>query len=177
MAFQWPPTPDQVGAGAAGDRQVMSEILALGYPKVVAFYRGLGLAFHEAQDLAADVALSVVEGISRIRQPAAFEAWFWSVARNHFKAHLRKRRRTAIEPISPESMRPEEHLITSSEHGQMASAFAMLGPKDRQLLWLREVEGLSHQAIADVLQQTAGATRVAIHRARQRLADLYQELE
>ncbi len=177
MASQWPPTPQQVGEGAAGDRQVMSDILTLGYPKVVAFYRGLGLAYHEAQDLAGDVAVSVVEGLSRIRQPAAFEAWFWSVARNHFKAFLRRRRRVAFEPVTPESMRPDEVLMTAGEHGQIAAAFGLLSPKDRQLLWLREVEELSHDQIADITQQTAGATRVAIHRARQRLSDLYQQLE
>ncbi len=52
-----------------------------------------------------------------------------------------------------------------------------LSDRDRQLLWLREVEGLSYDEIGGRLRATAGTVRVACHRARKRLEEAYRALE
>jgi RNA polymerase sigma factor (sigma-70 family) len=50
---------------------------------------------------------------------------------------------------------------------------SQLSTRDRQLLWLREVEGLSYDDIGSRLGATVGTVRVACHRARQRLEEVY----
>ena len=49
----------------------------------------------------------------------------------------------------------------------------MITMKDRELLWLREVEGLSYEEIGGRLSAAAGTVRVACHRARKRLERAY----
>ncbi|MGQ0848385.1 MAG: RNA polymerase sigma factor [Actinomycetota bacterium] len=174
---RWPPVASRVAAAVSGDPEALTEILATGYPRVVAFYLGAGLDSHAADELAAETAEAVVAGIRRLRAPQAFEAWFWSVARNKLRTLFRKRRNT--EPIeamiSPPS--PEELSIEREEHRRIIAALNRLSTKDRVLLWLREVEGLDYQEIGGRMGFTAGTVRVAVHRARRRLEAIYLEEE
>ena len=73
--------------------------------------------------------------------------------------------------ISPAT--PEEISMEGDEHRRIRVALSGLTPKDRELLWLREVEGLEYEDIATRLGATAGTVRVACHRARRRLEALY----
>lgn len=52
----------------------------------------------------------------------------------------------------------------------MARAFAELGERERQLLWLAHVEGYSHDEIAAALGIKTKSVRVLLFRARQKLA-------
>nr|WP_161937408.1 sigma-70 family RNA polymerase sigma factor [Leucobacter sp. G161] len=60
-----------------------------------------------------------------------------------------------------------------SERDQIANAFSSLTEDTRQVLWLVEVEGLATEEAAVHLNMTPGALRVALHRARKRLATSY----
>ena len=85
------------------------------------------------------------------------------------------RRRRAARPtdamVSPST--PEEISMEGDEHRRIRIALVSLSPKDRELLWLREVEGLGYEDIARRLGVAAGAVRVACHRARRRLEAIY----
>ena len=140
---------------------------------MIAFYLGVGLGRHEADELSAETCEAVVSRIDRLRAPEAFEAWFWSIARNRLRTLFRRRR--AAKPtdamISPST--PEEISIEGDEHRRIRIALISLSTKDRELLWLREVEGLEYEDIAHRLGATAGTVRVACHRARRRLEAIY----
>ncbi|KIP51653.1 RNA polymerase sigma factor [Leucobacter komagatae] len=60
-----------------------------------------------------------------------------------------------------------------SERDQIRRAFASLPADTRQLLWLVDVEGLTAEQAATHFDTTAGALRVALHRARKRLGTSY----
>ena len=157
----------------AADDRSLSQILRGGFPRLIAFYVGVGLSRHEAEELSAETCEAVVSRIDRLRAPEAFEAWFWSIARNRLRTLFRRRR--AAKPtdamISPAT--PEEISMEGDEHRRIRVALNGLSPKDRELLWLREVEGLEYEDIANRLGATAGTVRVACHRARRRLEALY----
>lgn len=140
---------------------------------MVGFFSGIGLNRHDAEELAAESALMVVTSIARLRSAQAFEAWFWAIARNRLRTLFRKRRtpRPVDAEISPET--PEEAAITKDEHLRIRKAMELLTPRDRELLWLREVEGLSYEDIGGRLGAAVGTVRVACHRARQRLEEAY----
>ena len=53
--------------------------------------------------------------------------------------------------------------------GQMARLMSTLPPKQREILVLRVVVGLSAEETADAVNSTPGAVRVAQHRALNRL--------
>ncbi len=155
----------------------MSTILVAGLPRLVAFYRGMGLSLADAEDVASDACEGVVRGLRRLRQPDAFEGWFWTIARNRFRTALRRKGRVERELDPPAVADPGERVIEFGEHEVIRLALAELSDRDRAILWLREVEGLSHSDIAGRLGLATGAVRVAALRARRRLEESYRRID
>lgn len=171
----WPPDPDTVERCRSGDREALTRVLRAGFPRLVAFFVGAGVPHGDADDLAADTCEGLVKNIKRLRHIGAFEAWFWAIARAKLRTWIRKRRRPGrFEPVIAPGSTPGEAVVESEEHADIRAALDMLTPKDRELLWLREVEGLSYEEIGGRLQATVGTVRVACHRARKRLEAAYE---
>jgi RNA polymerase sigma-70 factor (ECF subfamily) len=172
---RWPPTRETVEAAVAGDDAALGAILALGFPKLVAFYRGMGLRHADAEDVASEACEGVVRNLPRLRDPASFEAWFWTIGRNRFRTRLRKKGRIERELDPGAVSDPSDAAIASEEHAFIREALAQLSDRDRSILWLREVEQLSHDEISGRLGIATGAVRVAALRARRRLEEFYRE--
>ena len=174
----WPPSSQDVAAAQNGDHGQLTVIMASGIPKLVGFYRGLGLGFHDAEDLALDTCEAMVRSLPKLRDPARFEPWFWKVARSKFYDHLRRKQRHEP-PTQREEMYddPSDVLVTASEHVSVREAFLSLKMKDREFLWMRDVVGLSYADIAGRLFMREGAIRIAVMRARQRLEQALGEVE
>lgn len=173
---EWPPGPETIEACRDGDREALTAVVKAGFPRLVAFFIGAGVPFADADDLAADAAEGLVKNISKLRHVTAFEAWFWAIARAKLRSWIRRRRRPGrYEPVLAPGVTPLEAAVESEEHATIREALESLSPKDRQLLWLREVEGLSYEEIGGRLSAASGAVRVACHRARKRLETAFQE--
>lgn len=175
----WPPTFQDVAAAQNGDPARLAAIMASGIPKLFAFYRGLGLKGHDAEDLAADTCEAMVRSIPNLRDPARFEPWFWTVARSKFYDHLRRNHRPDDRPTERDEMYddPSDVAVISDEHESVRTAFQSLKTRDRELLWMRDVIGLAYGDIAGRLQMREGAIRIAVMRARQRLEAALTEVE
>ena len=52
------------------------------------------------------------------------------------------------------------------------SALAMLGPEDRTVVWLHDVEGYNHREIAELFGKTESFSKTRLSRARATLRDL-----
>jgi RNA polymerase sigma factor (sigma-70 family) len=175
---QWPPQIDVVERARDGDRNSIAALFSAGYPRLIGFFRVAGAPPPDAEDLATATIEAMVKNLPRLRAPVAFEAWFWSIARAQLRTWIRKRRRPRAEPpISPEPSHPDERAEESEEHSLVVEALGALSPRDRELLWLREVEELSYEEIGGRLRSSVGTVRVACHRARKRLEEAYQRLE
>jgi RNA polymerase sigma-70 factor (ECF subfamily) len=175
----WPPTFQDVAAAQNGDPTRLTAIMASGIPKLYAFYRGLGLRVHDAEDLAADTCEAMVRSISGLRDPARFEPWFWRVARSKFYDHLRRNHRPSDRPTERDEMYddPSDAAVMADEHEAVRAAFLSLKERDRELLWMRDVVGLDYGDIAGRFQLREGAVRIAVMRARQRLEEALAETE
>ncbi|MDH3308465.1 MAG: sigma-70 family RNA polymerase sigma factor [Acidimicrobiia bacterium] len=174
----WPPDRSSVEAARFGDRAALADILTAGHPRLVAFFRGAGPPWADADDLAAHTCEAVVKSIDKLRNPAAFEGWFWQIARLSLRGWIRKNRRPRrLPPGSVAPREPDEAFFEAEEHDLIRAALAMMSTKERELLWLREVEGLSYEEIGGRLGAATGTVRVACHRARKRLEVVYLDLE
>lgn len=172
----WPPSLADVEAAISGDTRAVGSILTIGYPKLVAFYRGMGIRWADAEELASEALEGMVRNLPRLREPAAFEGWFWTVARNRMRSRFRRSGRTERELEYAPVDDPADLAARVDEHSAIRRALAELPARDREILWLREVEGLSHEEIGGRLSMATGATRVAALRARRRLEEAYARL-
>jgi len=165
-----------VAEARAGDPDATGRLATAVFRRLLAFYRYSGLSIDEAEDLAADAMETVVSRLGELRKPNSFEAWVWAIGRTKLRGFLRKERRPpAHEPMTPAADGPADRLIAQEEHAAIRSALTSLSPRDKELLWLREVEELSFREIASRVGASSGTVRVACMRARRRLQRAYEE--
>lgn len=174
----WPPPREDVEAARHGDMEAMGRVLGAGHPRLVAFYHGVGMPPDLVGEIVADSLEGMVRNFPKLRDPLAFESWFWSIARNRMRTSIR-RYRSSRNPrdafVSPST--PEEKMMVRLEHDLIRAALDLLPIRDKELLWLREVEGLEYHEIGTRLGATVGTVRVACHRARKRLEEAFMRLE
>jgi RNA polymerase sigma-70 factor (ECF subfamily) len=140
----------------------------------------------EAEDVTQDVLIQMWRGGGRIA-PERLETWLLRVTRNASYDRLRHRRSAAkvfaADPadeatgtVAADGPSPE-HVAGGSEVGQRVyTALTELREPVKSIVILREIQGLSYQAIADVLELPVSTVRVSLYRGRRRLRELLKEV-
>lgn len=99
--------------------------------------------------------------------------YLFRIATNLLRDHHRRRKPEAREfPELPDDGDSGDRAALKSD---MAGALRDLKPRDRQMLWLAYVEGLSHREIGEALGLKPDSLRPMLFRARQRLARVLRE--
>ncbi len=140
--------------------EALGALCASFYPKVLRYmnYR-VGPRF--AEDLAAEVFLKVVRGISG--QTGSFVAWLYRIASNVVADHARSR---AVRRECPIGDALAERLTGGAdparEVGQaldIRNAMSELTDEQREMVTLKFIEGLSNAEIAEITGRTSDAIR------------------
>ncbi|MBC2588454.1 sigma-70 family RNA polymerase sigma factor [Rhodococcus aetherivorans] len=169
-----------VAAAAQGDRTALAQVLRTIRPLVVRYCRArVGSAERgqlSADDVAQEVCLAVMTALPRYQdQGRPFMAFVYGIAAHKVADAHRSAARNRADPVAevPESMSlddsPEEQALNSETSRQMKKLLGTLPEKQREILILRLVMGLSAEETAAAVGSTAGAIRVAQHRAIARL--------
>lgn len=124
----------------------------------------------EAEDVVQETLLRAYLGLGTLRDRERFGSWLGSIAVN--LARMRRRR------PRPETLPLFELAAPAADEAEtrVGDALAALPPAMRDLLLMHYVEGVSCAEIADRLGCSAGAVRVRLHRARERLRQLLPTL-
>ena len=145
-------------AAAKGDLEAFNE-LVLRY-QVLAWgmaYRFLGDAM-EAEDVAQESFLKILEAAPRYRPTASFRTYFYRTLSHLCIDRTRKRQPTSIDHI-PEvmdpSLSPAESLIEKERQDQIHLALDALPPNQKATMILRHYEGLSYSEIGQILGRYA----------------------
>lgn len=169
-----------VVAAAQGDRAALSRVLETVRPLVVRYCRArVGSAERgqlSADDVAQEVCLAVMTALPRYQdQGRPFMAFVYGIAAHKVADAHRSAARNRAEPVAdvPEVMSldgsPEDFALNSESSREMKKLLQVLPEKQREILILRLVMGLSAEETAAAVGSTAGAIRVAQHRAIARL--------
>lgn len=173
-----------VTAATQGDRSALSDVLESVRPMVVRYCRARvgGGERHSlsADDVAQEVCMAVMTALPRYQdQGRPFMAFVYGIAAHKVADAHRAAGRNKSEPVEelPEQMAtgggPEQRAIDSDAGRRMNALLTKLPEKQREVLVLRVVVGLSAEETAAAIGSTAGAVRVAQHRA---LAKLKKEI-
>ena len=141
----------------------------------------------DAQEVVQDAFLTVVRKIHTFEGRAALSSWLYRVAANAALIKRRARREDREVPLEPElpaflpdghragnprvlatdwSQTPEASVQNQQTREILQRAIDRLPDRYRTVLILREVEGLSNEAIAAAIGDTVGAVKSRLHRAR-----------
>jgi RNA polymerase sigma-70 factor (ECF subfamily) len=169
-----------VGAAVDGERQAVEGVLRRIRPLVVRYCRarvgGQEKTFASADDVAQEVCLAVLTALPSYRdQGRPFLAFVYGIAAHKVADAHRSSARNHSDPVSevPDSPDqadgPEAQVMQVELAGRMAKLLDMLPEKQREIIRLRVVVGLSAEETAEAVGSTPGAVRVAQHRALSRL--------
>lgn len=190
-----PREAELVAEASGGSREAFEELVRRHQDRVY----GLALRMlgdpAEAEDAAQEVFLRAYRAIRDFRGESALYTWLFKVTLNACRSRLRRlaRRRAREVPIHaaaggeeeadpPEALAasglpgPEESAQSSETARRVREAMGRLAPEHREVVLLREIEGLSYEEVAGAVGASLAAVKSRIHRARCELARLLEDL-
>ena len=173
-----------VHSAQKGDTSAFGQLVEAHQSKIYTLcYRMTGNA-EDAADITHEVFLSAWRSLSRFQVQSSFGTWIYRLSTNASIDFLRREKRRQVLSMTMEedseerqAQVPDERysphrLLEQKEARQaVANALAALSPEHRQVLVLREMEGLSYQEIGRLLDLEEGTVKSRIARARLALRD------
>lgn len=137
----------------------------------------------DAADMTQETFIKAYNSLSSFRGDSKFSVWLYRIATNVCLDFLRSRSRKptvslSVEDddgeetqmdIADESQSPEQLLERGLTRDAVRRGLKSLSPEYRQILLLREIQGLSYEEIAEALVLEVGTVKSRIFRARKRL--------
>ena len=175
-----------VNEAKAGDYAAFEELVNRYERK---FYRlGLNITGNQedAEDVLQESFLKAFEHLPDFREDSRFYTWIVRIAVNQALMKLRKRRTSREVPMGESEgedgevivhefadwkPNPEQRFAQAELEGILQGAVNDLPPGFRTVFYLRDVEGLSTEETAEMLNLSIGAVKARLFRARLRLRD------
>lgn len=168
-----------------GNRDAFSTLVTRYQERVLNLvYRGLG--DHDAAlDVAQEVFLKAYRGLGRFQGESQFFTWLFRITMNE-TISARRRRDRRQRPLSlgredhdgerqqdpPDlTFEPGAEAARHDDVAMIQRGIAALDEEQAQVLLLRDIDGLSYQEIAAILDLPLGSVKSKIHRARLALKD------
>ncbi len=136
---------------------------------------------HAADDVAQEVCIAVLKALPRYRdQGRPFEAFVFGIAAHKIADVQRAAMRLAVPTEDfpdavDDGLGPEGEVLRQSDVAHVRQLLDQLPAQQRELLIMRVAVGLSAEETGTALGMSAGAVRVAQHRALSRLRHLAGE--
>ena len=164
-------------AAQAGDAQALDELLRVHRDRVYRYGLKVCRTTEDAEDAVQETLWAATRFIRQFRGASTVTTWLFTIVRN--KCHRFLRQHQHEEPdladVLPPFIEPprsaEEEASANEVRGILAAALAKLDPPYREVLLLRDVEGLTAPEAAERLGLTVAALKSRLHRARQELRE------
>ena len=168
-----------VAAAQAGDREAFDELVRVTYAESYTLALRLTGNEEDARDVVQEAYLRAFRGLKRFRGDAQFSTWMYRITANCAATHLSKRNKHRHEllddtdPIADDrpAVDPQMQADASALRTRLTVALEALPPKLRQVVVLRDIYDLPHEAIAAELGISETAAKVRLHRARKKLRE------
>ena len=164
-----------------GDVAALEEVFDLYGERVFSVCLGILGNRADAEDASQEVFLRVFQKAAKFSGRSRFSTWLLRVAANHTLNRVRAaaRRRRISEPLSDHmasTMPSPEHAAIGRERREaVAHVLQQIPVEQRQVLVLREMEGLSYTELADVLGIPVGTVTSRLIRGREKLRALVRD--
>lgn len=158
-----------------GDRQALERVLSRIAPSVHRFGMRMCRNVHDAEDVLQDTLLNIACHLGEFEGRSSLSSWVFAMTRS---ACARKRRGLKNKPHEEDSMlidhadhAPTPEALAADQELAKALSHALDGLSDdqREVILLRDIEGLTAPEAASVLEITVYALKSRLHRAREAL--------
>jgi len=163
-----------------GDRRALEALLSRHQRRVYRFGLKMCRDPEDAKDVLQETLLAVARSVKDFRGASSVSTWLYTIARSFC---IKKRRRSKFAPDQEESLEtrepglearqvadpargPEDELAGRQIEAALERAIGGLDPMYREVLVLRDVEGLTAPEVAEVMGLSVEAVKSRLHRAR-----------
>ncbi|MEO3808758.1 sigma-70 family RNA polymerase sigma factor [Sphaerisporangium sp. B11E5] len=152
-----------------GERDAFAELVRAWHEPVWTYVRRM-LGPGAADDVTQEVWLAVVRGLPRLKDPARFAPWLFTIARRAVTDRLREQyaRPETPEPADPPSGDPAGAVV---ERAALLAGLAGLPVREREILVLFYLEDLPLADCAEICGIPVGTAKSRLDRARRLLRD------
>jgi RNA polymerase sigma-70 factor, ECF subfamily len=183
----------------AGDEAAFTSLVERYHGPMVNVARGYVRDRATAEEVVQDSWAAALRGLDRFEGRSALSTWLFRIVMNQAKTRAVRERRSvpmsalgddpdgpAVDPdrfhpaghpaaggwsVPPRSWadEPEEKLVSRETRDMLLEAIDALPGLQRDVVWLRDVQGLSAMEVCDLLEITDANQRVLLHRGRSRV--------
>jgi RNA polymerase sigma-70 factor, ECF subfamily len=177
----------------AGDEAAFRALVSRYHTRLVRFAESMVPSRAVAEEVVQDTWLGVVKGIHGFEGRSAVKTWLFRIVSNRARSTgVREVRSVPVgddhelegrfdaagrwsEPPEPWSEGVDRRLVAEELAGRVRDLLPYLPDAQRQVVVLRDLEGLDAMDVCDLLGITAGNQRVLLHRGRSRLRSLLEK--
>ena len=175
-----PPNDDELlTAARRGDNAALETLLVRYQPHLYRFGLRMCGNAEDAGDVAQESLISMARSVREFRGDSSVSSWLYTIARRFC---IKKRRRSKFAPDREDSIdvpgtaaaqrladpapNPEQAASNRELATALTRAIDGLDPAQREVLVLRDVEGLAAPEVAKILGMSVDAVKSRLHRAR-----------
>ena len=172
-----------------GDKSAFDLLVIKYQSKILALISNYIKNPHEVQDIAQEAFVKAYRALHTFRGDSAFYTWIYRIAINTAKSHLisMKRKAPSVDidiadaehfdsDILHEINTPEEQAHKEEIEKVIFNAIDSLPDGPRTAVILREIEGMSYEDIAEIMDCPVGTVRSRIFRAREAIDKVLQPM-
>jgi RNA polymerase sigma-70 factor (ECF subfamily) len=180
-----------------GDESSFTELVRRYHPTLVKVARYYVASAATAEDVAQDTWIAVLKGIEKFEGRSSFKTWLLRICVNRARTSGVKEHRSI--PVDPNESGPsvaahrfdaggfwsdppvpftdaiDSRLDNATLLKAVRDAIDGLGDPQQSVVTLRDVEGLSTQEVAALLELSEANVRVILHRGRARVREIVEE--
>jgi RNA polymerase sigma-70 factor (ECF subfamily) len=175
-------TDSLLRAARGGDTDALDALLRRFQPQIYRFGMKMCRDPEDARDILQETLFAAARTLPGFRGGSSLSTWLYTIARSFC---IKKRRRSVFAPevvsleseatlaeSAPDQARDPERTLSDREVAEaLESAIASLEPEYREVLILRDMEGLSAAEVAEVTDLSVAAVKSRLHRARVAVRD------
>jgi RNA polymerase sigma-70 factor, ECF subfamily len=139
----------------------------------------------EANEVTQETFLSALRALPSYQEKKSLKAWLYTIALNHSRSHLRKRKilerlQSTLMGIfrveAEKQVLPEEVIVQSEKEAVLWQALNQLDERHRIVVVLRYLHELPISEISEILSVHEGTIHSRLHSAREKLRDALRHL-
>lgn len=167
----------------AGDPRAFAELVRAHERRLYNIALGMTRNPDDARDILQETLLSAWRSIGGLHEDARLEPWLCRITTNAARMHLRARRRRPVEPLddleaafdrgglrlertAPWPVDPADTIARARLAARVGELALELPDEYREVWVLADIEQMSMQEVADVLELTVPNVKTRLHRAR-----------
>ena len=172
---------DLVALLRAGDEEAISRLVEQWSPTMFRLARSFVDSAQSAEDVVQEAWLGMLSGLARFEGRSSLRTWTFAILVNRARTRGAREARTVprspLEDAAEEPTRtwfslaqrdntPESAVLSREILLQLDRAMSVLPPRQRQVVTMREISGMSAEEVCAALGISAANQRVLLHRAR-----------